>query len=101
MNNYVIRGVLVSGMVLIVGGCSHYYRVTDPGSGKSYYTQDIHEGRGGAVKIKDDRTRSTVTLQSSEVREISAEEYEAEVNRTEPIVIRLSASEPPVASQSR
>ena len=101
MNTYVITSVLVSGMVLIVAGCSHYYRVTDPGSGKSYYTQDIHEGRGGAVKIKDDRTRSTVTLQSSEVREISAEEYEAEVNRTEPIVIRPSASEPPVASQSR
>ena len=89
------------GWTLILVGCSHYYRVTDPGSGKSYYTQDIHEGRGGAVKIKDDRTRSTVTLQSSEVREISAEEYEAEVNRTDPIVIRPSASQPPVSSQSR
>jgi hypothetical protein len=29
------------------------------------------------VKIKDDRTGSTVTLQSSEVKEISEEEYEA------------------------
>ena len=103
MNTFVIRSLLVFGLVVMVGGCSHYYRVTDPGSGKSYYTQDIHEGRGGAVKIKDDRTQSTVTLQSSEIREISAEEYEAELNRMDPIVIRPSASttQPPVATQSR
>jgi hypothetical protein len=104
MRTYAIRSLLVCGMVVTVGGCSHYYRVTDPGSGKSYYTQDIHEGRGGAVKIKDDRTRSTVTLQSSEVREISADEYEAELNRTDPIVTRPSSSattQPPVATQSR
>jgi hypothetical protein len=50
--------------------------VTDPASGKTYYTQKIGEGRGGAVKIKDARTMSTVTLQSSEVKEISADEYE-------------------------
>lgn len=92
MKTYLIRGLLVCGLVVIVGGCSHYYRVTDPGSGKMYYTKNIHEDRGGAVKIKDDKTRSTVTLQSSEVREISADEYEAELNRTSPIVIRPSSA---------
>jgi hypothetical protein len=52
--------------------------VTDPASGKTYYTTKINEaGRAGAVKIKDEKTGSTVTLQSSEVKEISADEYEA------------------------
>ena len=77
MNNYyVISGVLVSGMVLTVGGCSHYYRVTDSGSGKSYSAQGIHEGRRSG-QIKNDRTRRCY---SSQVREIWAEEYEAGVN---------------------
>jgi hypothetical protein len=100
MNTYAIRGVLVCGLMLTVAGCSHYYRVTDPGSGKTYYTTDIHEDRGGAVKIKDERTRSTVTLQSSEVREISEDEYEAEVKGTGPIVIPPPVvTQPPVAAQ--
>jgi hypothetical protein len=63
MNTYVIRGVLVFGLIMVVTGCSHYYRVTDPASGKTFYATEIHEARGGAVKIKDERTRSTVTLQ--------------------------------------
>jgi hypothetical protein len=61
-----------------VVGCSSHYRVTDPSSGKTYYTtKNDNAGRAGAVKIKDEKTGSTVTLQSSEVKEISAEEYEA------------------------
>jgi len=99
MTTSVIRGLLVCGVILGVAGCTHYYRVTDPGSGKTYYTTDIHEDRGGAVKLKDDRTRSTVTLQSSEVREISEDEYEAEVKGTGAIVIPPPAVQPPVATQ--
>src|SRR5215467_4277002 len=99
MNTSMIRGVLVCGLILWVTGCSHYYRVTDPGSGKTYYTKDIHEDRGGAVKIKDERTMSTVTLQSSEVREISEDEYVAEVKGTGAIVIPPPAVQPPVATQ--
>jgi hypothetical protein len=50
----------------------------DPASGKTYYTTKVDNlGRGGAVKIKDEKTGSMVTLQSSEVKEISEEEYEA------------------------
>jgi len=47
-------------------------------SGKSYYTTKVdNAGRGGAVKIKDEKSGSIVTLQSSEVKTISEEEYEA------------------------
>src|SRR5690242_1023308 len=100
MNTHVIRGVLVFGLIIVVTGCSHYYRVTDPASGKTFYATEIHEDKGGAVKVKDERTRSTVTLQSSEVKEISADEYEAEVKGTAPIVIPPPVvTEPPVATQ--
>jgi hypothetical protein len=78
MKKDLIVGVIVCGLIAGVAGCSSHYRVTDPASGKTYYTTKINEaGRAGAVKIKDDRTGSTVTLQSSEVKEISADEYEA------------------------
>jgi hypothetical protein len=64
---------------LFVGGCSStYYKVTDPHSGTAYYTQKIDTlVSTGAVKVKDARTGSIVTLQSSEVKEISEKEYKA------------------------
>ena len=75
---YLIRGLTVCVLIMVVTGCSSHYRVTDPTSGKTYYTTKIKDaGRAGAVKIKDEKTGSVVTLQSSEVKEISSEEYEA------------------------
>ena len=72
-------GWLVVGLCvgLLVVGCASYYKVTDPQSGNAYYTQEIDNIRGGAVKIKDARTGSIVTLQNSEVKEISKKEYKA------------------------
>ena len=100
MNTYAIRGLLVFALILMVTGCTHYYRVTDPGSGKTYYTTDIDKEKGGAVTIKDDRTMSHVTLQSTEVREISEDEYEAEIKGTGPLVIPPPVvTQPPVATQ--
>jgi uncharacterized protein YceK len=65
-------------LALSLSGCTSYYRVTDPTSGKNYYTTEVKDaGRSGAVKVKDAKTGSMVTLQSSEVREISEEEYKA------------------------
>jgi hypothetical protein len=68
----------VCGFMMIMAGCTTYYRVTDPASGKDYYTTNVKDkGRSGAVKITDDKSGSSVTLQSSEVREISEDEYTA------------------------
>lgn len=79
MKKYCYTGLILCGLAVAVAGCSSsHYRVTDPASGKTYYTTKIdNAGRAGAVKIKDEKTGSTVTLQSSEVKEISADEYEA------------------------
>ncbi|GKS59333.1 hypothetical protein YTPLAS18_28600 [Nitrospira sp.] len=68
----------VLGLTAMTAGCSHYYRVTDPASGKSYYTTEVgHAGRAGAVKFKDHKSENIVTLQSSEVKEISSDEFKA------------------------
>ncbi len=81
MRHHLIVGLMLCGLTIMTVGCSSYYRVTDPASGKAYYTTKVGEaGRAGAVKIKDAKTGSTVTLQSSEVKEISAKEYEAGIS---------------------
>ena len=85
MKTYGVTSLILCGVLLSMTGCSSYYRVTDPASGKTYYTTKINDaGRAGAVKIKDDRTGSVVTLQSSEVKEISADEYEAALKAQPP-----------------
>ena len=66
-------------MLSILAGCSHYYKVNDPAGNKEYYTKDIDSTKGGAIKIKDAKSGATVTLQSSEVKEISEDEFEAAV----------------------
>ena len=62
---------------LLVVGCASYYKVTDPQTGKEYYTQEIDNVKGGAVKLKDARSGSSVTIQNSEVKEISKDAYKA------------------------
>jgi hypothetical protein len=69
--------VVVLGLVILVAGCASYYKVKDPQSGNVYYTDKIDNVRGGAVKLKDARTGSMVTIQNSEVKEISSDEYKA------------------------
>ncbi len=56
------------------GGPSGYFMVRDPGSATSYYTTKI-DTDDNTVKFKDEKTGSAVTLQSSEVKKISKEEY--------------------------
>ena len=72
-------GVGICAVLLLAGGCTHYYKVSDPAGNKEYYTTSIDQSMGGAIKIKDKKTGSMVTLQSSEVKEISKEEFNAAV----------------------
>lgn len=80
ITKHVTAALMLGGLTILVAGCSsdHYYRVTHPTSGNEYYTTEVKEtGKGGAVKIKDAKTGSMVTLQSSDVKEISEGEYQA------------------------
>ena len=67
----------VGAMLVLAAGCTHYYMVSDPAGTKAYYTTEIDTIKGGAIKIRDEKTGADVTLQSSEVREISKKEFEA------------------------
>lgn len=58
-----------------ITSCGSYYMIKDPGSGKVYYTTNYKDESGGAIEFIDDRTDSTVTLQNSELKEISEEEF--------------------------
>jgi hypothetical protein len=65
-------------LTMFLAGCfgGSYYAVRDPGSGAQYYTTDVDRtGNAGAVKFKDAKSGSEVTLQSSEVKEISKDEF--------------------------
>lgn len=61
-------------IAMIISGYS-YYRVTDPTTDKVYYTTDVKELSGGAVKLKDAKTQRTVTVINSEIEKISEDEY--------------------------
>ena len=74
----------IGAMLLLATGCTHYYRVSDPAGTKFYYTTGIDTTNTGAIKIKDEKTGADVTLQSSEVKEISQKEYEAALKGQSP-----------------
>ncbi len=77
-----VFGTMIFGsVVLIMGGCSsNYFAVKDPVSGNAYYTEEIDEISGGAIKFTDQRTGSVVTIQNSVVKEINEQEYNAGKN---------------------
>ena len=63
-------------------GCASYYMVRDPTTGTRYYTDDIDDpGRSGSIRFKDARTSREVTLQNSEVVEISRDEFERQTGK--------------------
>ncbi len=58
---------------VLVAGCA-YYKVTDPGSGRAYYTEKV-ERKNGTIMFKDAKTGADVTMTSSVVLEVSSEEF--------------------------
>ena len=64
-------------LFLVAAGCTSYYRVTDQASGRTYYTTDYDRTDSGGVVFKDAKSFSKVTLQSSELREVSRQDFEA------------------------
>ena len=76
--------LILCGMLTLVAGCGgNYYRVNDPTGNKEYYTTDIDQTKAGAVTFKDEKSGSKVTLQSSEIKEISKDEFKAAVKPEE------------------
>ncbi|MHC4187437.1 MAG: hypothetical protein ACYSRQ_04510 [Planctomycetota bacterium] len=69
------KAVLIIVLLMLMVGCTSYYKVTDLNSGKDYYTTNIKHKSSGAVDFKDAKTGSRVVLPSSEIHEIDKEEY--------------------------
>ena len=67
--------VIVVGLAVMLGGCASYYQVSDVTTGKVYYTDDVHYKKGGAIGFEDAKTKSDITLQSSEVKKINKEKF--------------------------
>jgi hypothetical protein len=68
-------------LLLLTAGCTTYYRIHDQTSGRVYYTTDYDRADSGAVIFEDAKSRSKITLQSSEVREISRSDFEVGVRK--------------------
>jgi len=105
ITKHLTAALMLGGLAMLVAGCSsdHYYRVTNPTTGNEYYTMKIEDaGKGGAVKIKDDKTGSIVTLQSHDVKEISENEYRAGLTApAKPAPVQPAAVQPePAAAQA-
>ena len=80
MKTTTIASGILCGMAGLLDGCGgDYYRVNDPAGDKLYYTTDIDRTKAGAITFKDQKSGSKVSLQSSEVKEISKQEFEAGV----------------------
>ena len=68
--------VLVVTALGVVACSSTYYLVKDVDSGHEYYTTKVDRSRPG-VTFKDGKGHSLVTLQNSEVIEITKDQYGA------------------------
>jgi hypothetical protein len=84
-------------LMMLLAGCGGYYAVRDPASSTQYYTTDVDKaGSAGAIKFKDAKTGSEITLQSSEVKEISKDDYTKGV--TEPAAKPAAAAPAPAVA---
>ena len=70
-----LRTVIAMLSAVSLAACAHYFKVTDPASGKVFYTEDI-DRKGSAVEFKDAQTGGAVTLQNSEIMQIDKQAYE-------------------------
>ncbi len=82
MKKFVLLGVLG---LFVLAGCGGYWMVTDPTTKKVYYTEEVKTSKGGGAKFKDAKTGSEVTVQNSEVKEISKDEFKAALAKKEEV----------------
>jgi phage pi2 protein 07 len=61
--------------LFILTGCGGYWQVVDPTTKEVYYTKKVKKERGGAVKFTDAKTGNQITLQNSEVMEVSKDQF--------------------------
>ena len=83
MRHKVLAILLAMFFLVAIMGCGGYYMVKDPASGNVYYTTKVKDEKGGAIKFKDEKTDTSVTIQSSEVKKISKKEFKSALEAKE------------------
>ena len=78
------RTMVAAVSLALLSGCTTYYKVHDPTTGKDYYTTKLDQKKSGSTTLTDDRTKKMVTVQNSEVQKIKKEEYEVGINPPPP-----------------
>ena len=68
-------------LLAVLSGCTTYYMVTDPTAGKVFYTTDIDKEDSGAISFTDEKSKQQVTLQNSQIKEISSDEYDKAIGQ--------------------
>jgi hypothetical protein len=86
-------------MAGLLAGCGgNYYKVNDPAGERLYYTTEIEKSKAGAITFKDKKSGSKVTLQSSEVKEISEDEFNAGVKGMAAAPVKATPAPAPAAT---
>ena len=75
------RTTLVLALLVLCVGCGRRYRVSDPRSGRVYYTRDVDRRDSGAVEFTDAQSNAKITLESSVVERIPKDEYERLIDK--------------------
>jgi len=83
MRHKILAILLAMFFLVAILGCGGYYMVKDPASGNVYYTTKIKDEKGGAIKFADEKTKTKVTLQNSEVKEIPKKEFKSALEAKE------------------
>jgi hypothetical protein len=68
-------------IALSASGCTSYYRITDQASRAAYFTTEYERANSGAVQFQDEKSRATVTLQSSEIKQITRDEFDSGIKQ--------------------
>jgi hypothetical protein len=77
MHSKTIVATAACAAAMWVGGCGPtYYKVTDPTTGREYYTTELKKHEHGSATIKDARTGAEVSLQNTEIKQVTKEEYD-------------------------
>jgi hypothetical protein len=71
-----IRNGIVAAGLLLAAGCASYYQITDPTTGKVYFSTSMDQSSSGATVFTDAKTGAKITLQNSEVSKITQQQFE-------------------------
>jgi hypothetical protein len=91
-----LRSIAFGSVVVaaFVSGCASYYRVTEPGEHRVYYTDKVDQKDNGAIVFKDAATQKNITLQGSEVEKITKEQFETGKAQAAQMPANMSAMPP-------